>query len=72
MTYIDDNGCASKDTTSAKDHIAALCDGKRKCSPYTTRESSLFHAKYASVSYVCKSEYTSRLLYCINMITISP
>ncbi|CAC5410574.1 unnamed protein product [Mytilus coruscus] len=53
-SYSVGSGCGSIVASTAKQRLITLCDGERKCSPDTTRDSNLFHARFASVSYVCK------------------
>ncbi|VDI58322.1 Hypothetical predicted protein [Mytilus galloprovincialis] len=53
-SYSDDSRCGSIDTLSAKRRLVALCNDKRRCVPDATRQSSLFHERYAMLSYLCK------------------
>ncbi|XP_076075981.1 uncharacterized protein LOC143046800 [Mytilus galloprovincialis] len=52
----DENFCQSNVSSSAKDTLMSLCDGKHKCLPDTTKHLGLFHERLAIVSYLCKEQ----------------
>lgn len=48
-----DSECGGIVVTDAIARLKELCDDERTCSPYTYRDSSLYHERFVSFSYGC-------------------
>ncbi|CAC5410565.1 unnamed protein product [Mytilus coruscus] len=54
-SYSDAGRCDEMKKDCVKNHIKHLCDYPRSCSKDTTKDSCLFHKRFATIDYVCKS-----------------
>ncbi|XP_052069299.1 uncharacterized protein LOC127708471 [Mytilus californianus] len=55
-SYSDGGRCGEMNTDRTKDRLEQLCNNKRFCSPDTTKDSWLFHKRYANINYYCRRQ----------------
>ncbi|VDI76407.1 Hypothetical predicted protein [Mytilus galloprovincialis] len=55
-SHSDGGICDEINKTRSKDRLEQLCDHKRCCSPDTTKDSGLFHQRYANIYYYCRRQ----------------
>lgn len=59
--YNDKSGCDRMRNNDAKDRLKQLCNKKRSCSPDTSRDSDLFHKRFATIQYGCRGNHDKHL-----------
>lgn len=69
-SYSNEERCDELNKTLARDRLEELCDRKRFCSPDTSKDSWLFHKRYANIHFYCGSKHNV-ILYWICVLKLS-